>query len=58
MKRHALAVALSVAISVAWMSLAAKAQQAEKVPRLGWEQGDVSTASGARHSRRVAYDLS
>ena len=37
MKRHALAVALSVAISVAWMSLAAKAQQAEKVPRLGWE---------------------
>jgi putative tryptophan/tyrosine transport system substrate-binding protein len=43
MKRHALVVALSVAIGIAWMSLAAKAQQAEKVPRLGWEQGDVST---------------
>jgi putative tryptophan/tyrosine transport system substrate-binding protein len=44
MKRHALAVALSVAIGIVWMSLAAKAQQAEKVPRLGWEQGDFSTA--------------
>jgi putative tryptophan/tyrosine transport system substrate-binding protein len=44
MKRRALAVALSVAIGIVWMSLAAKAQQAEKVPRLGWEQGDFSTA--------------
>jgi putative ABC transport system substrate-binding protein len=43
MKRHALAVALSVAIGVAWLSPAAKAQRAEKVPRVGWLQGDVST---------------
>jgi hypothetical protein len=38
MKKHVPALALAFVIAFAWMHLAAQAQQAAKMPRLGWLQ--------------------
>jgi len=56
MKRNIIALALGFVLS-AWMPHAARSQQAEKVPRIGWLQGAASTNPIYESFRQGLKDL-
>src|SRR5690349_17870320 len=56
MKRKIIALALGLVLS-AWTSHAARAQQVEKVPRIGWLQGAASTNPIYESFRQGLKDL-